>query len=85
MYRVLTDKRLRQSLIQTGFERVRAFRWEDTARKTARVYRMAYEQNVSSRRRLSETVKSKLYEMATQEMHLPTVIQNEVKEILDII
>ena len=85
MYRVLTDKRLRQSLIQTGFERVRAFRWEDTARKTARVYRMAYEQNVSSRRRLSETVKSKLYEMATQEVHLPTVLQNEVKEILDII
>jgi len=85
MHRALTDKHLRQSLIKAGFERARTFRWENTARKTARVYKIAYERNVSSTRRLSETAKSKLYKMITQEVHLSTVLQNKVREILDMI
>lgn len=83
MYRALADKDLRQSLIRAGLERVRTFRWENTAQETARVYKIAYEQHISNPRRLSETIKSKLYEMATQEVHLPAVLQNKVREILD--
>jgi len=38
LYRTLTDKRLRNELIQKGFERVKFFSWESTARQTLEIY-----------------------------------------------
>jgi glycosyltransferase involved in cell wall biosynthesis len=39
LYNVLTDNKLRNTLIQKGFENVQRFRWQDTADKTMDVYR----------------------------------------------
>jgi alpha-1,3-rhamnosyl/mannosyltransferase len=38
MVKLATDEELRRRLIDAGLERARAFRWEETARKTAEVY-----------------------------------------------
>jgi glycosyltransferase involved in cell wall biosynthesis len=37
MYNILTVPRLREELVKKGFERVRQFSWEETARKTLRI------------------------------------------------
>ncbi len=39
MVRVLSDVKLRESLRAKGFERVKQFTWERTARSTLKVYR----------------------------------------------
>lgn len=38
MYKVLTDKNLREALIKKGLERASKFSWEKTARETLKVY-----------------------------------------------
>lgn len=38
MYKVLTDKNLRENLIKKGLERAKIFNWEKAARETLRVY-----------------------------------------------
>jgi len=38
MYKVLSDGDLRQDLIKKGFERVKLFRWERTAKETLKVF-----------------------------------------------
>jgi glycosyltransferase involved in cell wall biosynthesis len=37
--RVLTDERLREELVKKGFERVKRFSWEKTARETIEIYK----------------------------------------------
>lgn len=37
---VMNDRELRESLVKKGFERVKQFSWEKTARETANVYKM---------------------------------------------
>jgi glycosyltransferase involved in cell wall biosynthesis len=39
LYNVLTDNKLRNTLIQKGFENVSRFSWQDTADKTVAVYK----------------------------------------------
>lgn len=38
IYRVIRDEKLRESLIRKGYERVREFSWEKTARETIKVF-----------------------------------------------
>lgn len=38
LHRTLTDKQLRNELIQKGFERVKFFSWKNTARQTLEIY-----------------------------------------------
>lgn len=38
IYRVITDENLREKLIRKGYERVREFSWEKTARETIKVF-----------------------------------------------
>lgn len=45
MHRLLSDENLRNQLIQKGFERVKMFSWEETAKQTLEVYREVYEMN----------------------------------------
>ena len=42
IYRVITDEKLRESLIKKGYERVKQFSWEKTARETLRVFEEVY-------------------------------------------
>jgi len=42
IYKVLTNKGLRNSLIKRGYERVRNFSWEKTAQKTLEVFQKVY-------------------------------------------
>jgi len=39
--KLITDDSLRESLIKKGLERVRLFTWEDTARKTLKLFEEA--------------------------------------------
>ena len=39
LYRGLTDNALRADLQQKGFEQIKSFRWEQTARQTLELYR----------------------------------------------
>ena len=39
---VLTDRKLREKLIDKGLERVKRFSWERTARETLKIYQQAY-------------------------------------------
>jgi glycosyltransferase involved in cell wall biosynthesis len=41
--RVLTDEKLREELIKKGFERVKRFSWEKTARETLEIYKSVAE------------------------------------------
>ncbi len=40
IFRVLTDKKMRENLVERGLERVKMFSWEKTARETLAVYQM---------------------------------------------
>jgi len=42
MYKVLTDKNLRENLIKKGLERAKQFSWKKTAKETLKVYKKAY-------------------------------------------
>jgi|Deesub1362A_J573_1020465.scaffolds.fasta_scaffold00599_15 glycosyltransferase involved in cell wall biosynthesis len=42
IYRVITDEKLRERLIKKGYERVKQFSWEKTARETLRVFEEVY-------------------------------------------
>jgi len=39
MYKVLTDKNLRENLIKKGLERAKQFSWKKTAKETLKVYK----------------------------------------------
>jgi len=39
MYKVLTDKNLRENLIKKGLERAKQFSWEKTAKETLKIYK----------------------------------------------
>jgi len=43
MYKALVKDNLRKSLVDKGFERVKLFSWEETARRTLELYREVYE------------------------------------------
>ena len=42
MYKVLTNKNLREDLIKRGLERAKKFSWEKTAKETLKVYKETY-------------------------------------------
>jgi len=42
MYKVLTNKNLREDLIKRGLERVKKFSWEKTAKETLKIYKETY-------------------------------------------
>jgi len=44
MYRVLTDTALHEQMRWKGLERAQLFSWEETARKTLKVYEEVYAQ-----------------------------------------
>jgi glycosyltransferase involved in cell wall biosynthesis len=44
MYRVLTEQELHEQLRRKGLERAQLFSWEETARKTLKVYEEVYAQ-----------------------------------------
>jgi glycosyltransferase involved in cell wall biosynthesis len=44
MYRVLTNKGLRQDMIKKGLKRAKMFSWEKTAKETLRVYEEVYDE-----------------------------------------
>lgn len=46
MYRVLIDKQLRDKLIKRGFEHVKQFSWENSARETLQVYKEVYRNKI---------------------------------------
>ncbi|GAH75739.1 unnamed protein product, partial [marine sediment metagenome] len=46
MRQVLTNKALRQDMIEKGLERVKMFSWEKTARETLKVYEEVYDEVV---------------------------------------
>ena len=60
MYRVLIDKKLRQRLIESGFERVKEFNWKKTAERTAETYRIAYKNSKSIEEKLDTSARQLL-------------------------
>lgn len=59
MITLATDEDVRRRLVEEGYERSRAFRWEETARKTAEVYATIADQPVPDallRRRMLSTL-----------------------------
>jgi len=42
MYKVLTNKNLREDLIKRGLERAKKFSWEKTAKETLKIYKETY-------------------------------------------
>jgi glycosyltransferase involved in cell wall biosynthesis len=46
IYSALTDEQLRNKLIEKGFERVKQFSWENTARETLQVYKEVYRNKI---------------------------------------
>ncbi|MCD6449717.1 MAG: glycosyltransferase family 4 protein [Thermotogaceae bacterium] len=47
IYRLLNDQKLRNRLIQKGFERVKMFTWERAARETLQVFKEVYQEEHS--------------------------------------
>ena len=47
IWRVLTDRELRENLIKKGYERVKQFSWEKTAKETLKVFVEVYYENMT--------------------------------------
>jgi len=41
--RLLTDEQLKEALITKGFQRVKKFSWENTAKETLKIYQQTYQ------------------------------------------
>jgi len=44
MHQLLTDKGLREQLVGKGYRRIKKFSWEETARRTLKVYTEIYQE-----------------------------------------
>jgi len=47
IWKVLTDKKLRENLIKKGYERIKQFSWEKTAKETLKVFEEVYYENIT--------------------------------------
>lgn len=60
MHRVLINKELQQSLIESGFERVKEFNWKKTAERTVETYKAAYINSKCLEEKLDESTRQLL-------------------------
>lgn len=81
--RGLHDKHLRQKLINAGFKRVQAFKWDDTATKTVEVYEKAYRDSLERHNKLTEDIKERIYDLVSKEGSKYGTLERAIQDVLD--
>lgn len=87
IYRVISDEKLKQELIESGFDRAKTFDWKETAEKTIDTYRKTLkrsrEETASiSREKIGDDIKSELYDLEERESEQNSVLQEVIERTL---